>query len=477
MLKQKSAGALQQRFLQALDLHRSGDLPAAKKLYKDILKQNPNHFDALHMLGALEIQTDNLQRAAVLLGKAVRINPNDATAHSNRGAALLGLQRPGEALDSHDRAIALDPNHADAHYNRGNVLIALDRVDEGLASYDRAIALKPDYASAHYNKSLPLLRRGDFGEAWPLFEWRKGEGRPVAVRSFPQPQWSGRESLAAKSLFIHWEQGFGDTLQFVRYARLARARGARVILSAQDPLVWLLKQLEPEIEVIGGAEQPAVFNYHCPLMSLPLAFGTTLETVPDQSPPLRADATAVAAWSTRLSGLAGPKVGLAWAGGPGARANEANAVDRRRSIELARLAPLLATPGVSFVSLQKGGPAGQLHDLAPRLRPLDLMDEAHDFADTAALIANLDLVVTVDTSVAHLAGAMGKPVWILSRFDGCWRWLTGREDSPWYPTARLFRQAAPGDWETVIARVAARLAEVAAGRLDPVWPLDSVRPR
>jgi hypothetical protein len=208
-------------------------------------------------------------------------------------------------------------------------------------------------------------------------------------------------------------------------------------------------------------------------MSLPLAFGTTLETIPAQTPPLRADPAASAAWSARLAGLAGLKVGLVWAGGPGARPDEVDAVDRRRSIALGRLAPLLATPGVSFVSLQMGEPARQLSDLAPRSRPLDLMDAVEDFADTAALIANLDLVVTVDTAVAHLAGAMGRPVWILSRFDGCWRWLTERDDSPWHPTARLFRQAAPGAWDPVIALAAARLAEVAAGRLDPVWPLAS----
>jgi hypothetical protein len=281
----------------------------------------------------------------------------------------------------------------------------------------------------------------------------------------------GEEDLAGKRLFVHWEQGFGDTLQFCRYALAVRARGARVILSVQDPLVRLLRGLDPGIEVIGGAETPQSFDYHCPLMSLPLAVGTTLETIPARTPYLSAAPARTAAWSTRLTAVTGLKVGLVWAGDPRPHDPASSAIDRRRSIALERLAPLLAEPGVSFFSLQKGSPAGQLADIPAELRPLACMDEAGDFADTAALISNLDLVITVDTAVAHLAGALGKPVWILSRFAGCWRWLLERDDSPWYPTARLFRQAEPGDWGPVIAKVATRLAEVAACRLELVWPL------
>jgi tetratricopeptide (TPR) repeat protein len=466
-----SASAVHQTLHRALDLHNQGKLLEARKAYKVILDQYPDHADALHFLGVIAIQNGDLERAERLIGKSIRAAPDNAVAHSNLGHAVLQRRRYAAAVEHFDRAIALDPLNPVSHYNRANALIGLDRLDEGLAGFDEAITLNPDYASARFNKSLPLLKLGRMSEGWRLYEVRKTKPDPVVTRHFPQPLWLGDRDLRDQTLFIHWEQGLGDTLQFIRYARLARTRGARVIASVQAPLLRLIKQLEPEIEIIGANAWPAVFNLHCSMMSLPLAFGTTLETIPAESPYLRADTAGARAWSSRLQDAAGLRVGLVWAGASTPVSGAPGVPDERRSIALKHLAPLLATPGVSFVSLQKGSAANQLFDLAPRARPLDLMDEVNDFADTAALVANLDLVISVDTSVVHLAGAMAKPVWILSRLDGCWRWLTGREDSPWYPTARLFQQREPGEWGPVIAEVAARLAEVVAGRMAPVWPL------
>jgi hypothetical protein len=276
------------------------------------------------------------------------------------------------------------------------------------------------------------------------------------ARRFARPPWLGAEELTGKTVLLHAEQGFGDTLQFCRYAALVAARGARVVLRVTRPLAGLLATLDGGTEVISDGDSVPAFDLHCPLMSLPLAFGTTLETIP---PPARLlpPADHVAEWRRRLAALAGPRVGLCWAGDPRRNDPTARATDRRRSITLAHYGPLGGIAGPSFVSLQKGEAAAQTAAPPGGLLVHDWTDELDDFADTAALIEALDLVITVDTAVAHLAGTLGKPVWILSRCDGCWRWLTDRDDSPWYPSARLFRQPAPGDWDAVISRVVAAL--------------------
>jgi hypothetical protein len=425
---------------------------------------------------------------------------------------LARLQQPEAALASYDRAIAIDPDHAEAYCNRSVVLTGLQRHAEALASYDRVIALRPDpdyaetnwadahWAEAYWNRSHCLLALGQFDAGWRLFEWRKRLKRPAGHRAFPQPVWLGQDSIAGKTLFIHWEQGLGDTIQFCRYAALATARGARVVMSVQDHLRRLLETLGPDLTVIGGREVAVEFDCHCPMMSLPLAFSTMLESsavsasnpaahdtisqsathpapletipqsninpatpasIPRTVPYLAADAAAVAAWLARLSELPGLHIGLCWAGNPRRDHPPAHAIDRRRSITLAHYAPLAGVAGVHFVSLQKGAPAAQTATPPAGLRIDDWTHELNDFADTAALIEALDLVITVDTSVAHLAGALGKPVWILNRFDSCWRWLTQRDDSPWYPTARLFRQPKPGDWDSVIDKVVAALRDQA----------------
>ncbi len=420
----------------------------------------PDDAEAHCLRGNVLAELQRPEAALASYDRAIALQPEHADAYCNRGVVLARLQRPTDALASHDRAIALNPQHAEAYCNRGVVLTGLQRHAEALENYDRVIALRPDDAEAYWNRSHCLLALGQFDAGWRLFEWRKRLGRSSGHGAFPQPVWLGQDGLAGKTLFIHWEQGFGDTLQFCRYAALATARGARVVVSVQDPLRRVIATLGPDIEVIGGCAAPGEFDWHCPMMSLPLAFGTTLETIPRVTPYLAADAAAVAAWRGRVAGLCGLRVGVCWAGNARPDQPAAHAIDRRRSIGLARLAPLAEVAGVHLVSLQKGDAAGEAAGAQAGLALHDWTDALLDFADTAALIEALDLVITVDTAVAHLAGALGKRVWVLNRFDACWRWLLGRDDSPWYPTARLFRQPSPGDWDGVIAAVAVALREM-----------------
>lgn len=271
----------------------------------------------------------------------------------------------------------------------------------------------------------------------------------------------GETPLAGRTLLVHAEQGFGDTLQFCRYLTLLPAE-ARVLVAVQAPLIRLLRTLPRAVTLLHQGDVLPAIDLHCPLMSLPLAVGTTLETIPAAVPYLSAEPEAVAAWRRRLAPLPGWRVGLCWAGDPRPHLPGAHAVDRRRSLSLAAFAPLASVPGVTFVSLQKGPPAAQAVAPPPGLTLHDWTGELEDFADTAALVAALDLVITADTSVAHLAGALGKKVWILNRFDACWRWLMERTDSPWYPTARLFTQTVPGDWDSVIAAVTQALSDLLA---------------
>jgi hypothetical protein len=271
---------------------------------------------------------------------------------------------------------------------------------------------------------------------------------------FAEPLWLGQAAPAGTRLLLHAEQGLGDTIQFCRYATLAASRGLRVTLQVPRPLVRLLRTLDGVDQVIAEDEALPAFDLHCPLLSLPLALGTTLATVPAAPAYLRADAALAEGWRDRLAAFPPIRVGLVWAGKPRHDVlSSLVAIERRRSLAAERLAPLLVVPGVRFFSLQSGGPA------APAAFSLtDFMPEMTDFADTAALIANLDLVISVDTAAAHLAAALGKPVWLLDRFDSCWRWLTGRRDSPWYPSLRLYHQPAAGDWDSVLAEVVADLA-------------------
>lgn len=407
---------------------------------------------------------------------ALKLRPNYAQAWSNRGNALSDLNRPLEAQASYARALELAPDFVDACNNLGLTFVDLNRHADALESYERALALAPEAVETRWNRALCLLQLGRLDEGWAEYEWRWRRKRiAAAARAFDAPQWRGDAPLDGKTVLLHAEQGLGDTLQFCRYASLVAQRGARVILEVQPELMRLLRDLDGVAELIErGAPLPR-FDYHCPLLSLPLALHTTLDTIPATVPYLHADHEDAERFRVRIdevtagSDSGALKVGLVWAGGARAHVPELRKNDARRSLAFEQLAPILDVPHARFFSLQKGAAATQLREAqagqgAPQAaarRIVDWTDDLQDFADTAALVANLDLVISVDTSTAHLAGAMNRPVWILNRLDTCWRWMLEREDSPWYPSARLFRQPSLGDWTTVLAAVAHALRECA----------------
>jgi tetratricopeptide (TPR) repeat protein len=406
------------------------------------------HFNKSNLLMPLK----RFEEALAAAERALALRPNYMKAYNNRANLLNALGRHEEALASAGRAQALDPKFSDAHYNAGNALARLGRHDEALDAFGRALALNPNHAEAQWNAALARLRLGDLRNGLKQYEWRWRQGDAAkARRRFPQPQWSG-EPLAGKTLLLHAEQGLGDTIQLVRYVPLLAAQGARVIVEVQPALQSLLTGFEGAAQVIAFGESLPPFDLYCPMLSLPAAFGTEIETIPAKIPYLTADEERIAEWRGRLPARTGLRVGLVWSGNP------THQNDRHRSIPLAQLACLLEVPETTFVSLQKDvreEDAAVLAD-APRVAPIG--GRLRDFRDTAAVIALLDLVIAVDTSVAHLAGAMGRPVWVLVPFCPDWRWMLERADSPWYPSARLFRQPAIGDWQRAILQVRAALA-------------------
>ncbi|MBI5279644.1 MAG: glycosyltransferase family protein [Burkholderiales bacterium] len=502
---------------QGLALHQQGQLARAKAIYAQVLATQPKNFDALHLSGAAAGQAGDFAEALANYEKAIAIQPDHAEVHfrrghalralkraedavasydralairpdyaeawssrgnafkemgrleealasydralaikpqyagawSNRGVALQELDRAEEALASCDRALALAPGHAEAHSNRGNALKALNRLDEALASFDNALALKPGYVHAAWNKALALLALGRFEQGWAWYESRwNNEDTGLALRSYPQPRWLGRESLAGKTILLYAEQGLGDTIQFCRYARLVQAQGARVVLEVPAALVPLLQGLAGVDQLLAEGSPLPAFDCQSPLLSLPLAFDTRLDSIPAPVPYLTSSAAKRGAWASRLGQKTRPRIGLAWSG----RTTHKN--DRNRSITLGELAAQLPDD-FDYISLQKdlreadqaSLPASGIRHFAHQLR---------DFTDTAALCDLVDLVITVDTSVAHLAGAMGRQTRVLLPLVPDWRWMTGRNDSPWYPTVRLVRQQAPGDWAGTLSRALAQ---------------------
>jgi tetratricopeptide (TPR) repeat protein len=405
-----------------------------------------NRGAALQDLGQLDAALHNYDRA-------IALRPNYAEAYHDRSLVLSHLGRWNEVLLDSNKAIELRPDIASAHCSRGNALTYLKRIAEAIESYDRAIALKPDDADAYWNKSLRKLLTGDVEEGWALYEWRKKRYEIAELYSRSGPCWSGRESLEGKALFIYAEQGLGDTIQFCRYALLAREHGAKIILAVQPPLVRLLNCLGAEIEIVPVPAAAASFDYHIALMSLPLAFGTRLETCPAKVPYVQAEPDRVAKWKRKV-GSEGFKVGIGWQGNKQAEADAGRSFPVRHFEDLARL------PNVRLISLQKNDGVEQLQHLPAGMKVETLgeeLDAGPDaFVDTAAVMECLDLVITSDTAIAHLAGALGRPVWVALQFVPDWRWLLDRSDSPWYPTMKLFRQPAPGDWVSVFAAIQAQ---------------------
>jgi tetratricopeptide (TPR) repeat protein len=435
-------------------LGRRGRRAEAEACFRAAIRYRPEYVEAHSNLGNVLRETGRFAEAEASCQAALRFSPGHAAAHNNLGALLGDLSRFAEAEASCREALRLDPDYTDARSNLAFTLHNLGRPSEAEAAYREVLQRRPGDADTHANFGNLLLSVGRFDEGWREYEWR-WRSKQLIQRHFEAPRWNG-EPLGDRVILLHAEQGFGDTLQFCRYATLFGA-GARIVLEVQTPLARLMASLPGGATIVARGDPLPPFDLHCPLMSLPLVFGTTLETIPGTTPYLRADPALSAAWRERLAGLDGTRVGLVWAG------NRVGFTDLRRSISLDIMAPLGDMPGVAFVSLQKGESAAQTAHPPPGLAVYDLTADLHDFADTAALIDNLDLVISVDTAVAHLAGAIGKPVWLLNRFDTCWRWLRGRDDSPWYPTLRQFRQPNPGDWSPVIAAVHDALGRLLAG--------------
>ncbi len=387
--------------------------------------------------------------------RAIAFQPAHAGAHYNRGTTLHEMKRYDEAIAAYDRAIALQPHYPEAFSNRGATLWELKRHDEALASYDRAIAIQPDFPEAHWNAASLRLLTGDFERGWAEYEWRwKYQTMALASRNFTQPLWRG-EPIEGKTILLHSEQGLGDAIQFFRYVPLVAKRGARVILEVDKRLQELMSSLDGAAQVLSSGDALPEFDLHCPLLSLPRAFNTVLETIPSHTPYLQAAPERLVKWSARLGPKRGLHVGLIWSGNP------AHQRDQARSIEFGALTALLDT-GATFVSLQKDIRPADAVTLASRKDVIQIADELADFSDTAAMMAQLDLIISVDTSTVHLAGALGRPVWILLPYLPDWRWLLDRDTSPWYPTARLFRQDETRRWDSVIPHVQAALSKMIA---------------
>ena len=468
-------------------------LDDADRLFRRILRANPELFDALHALGIIAYEQGNPQRALNFYERACRQNPTVSQLFNNRANALTALGRTADALDARNAALALNPTDAILHLSRGNTLMLLNRHAEARNDFTRALALDPTlllawqnkaatetrlglydaalatcdqliarqpapeangeparaFVMAHWNAAAICLAHGDYARGWREYEWRwldpafRAEHATIALKP-----WRG-EPIDGKTILLHAEQGFGDTLQFCRYVPMVRARGARVILQAPAPLLPLLQTLAGADQLVAMDDRPPSFDAHCPLISLPLAFGTLVETIPAETPYLAADPDRIAAWQSILGPRTRPRIGLAWSG------SEPVSTEISRSAPLGALAPLIR-PGFDYVAVQKD----IRPDDAETARALGIgivSDRLRDFADTAALMALLDLTISIDTAAAHLAGALNRPVWLLLHHTAEWRWLRNRDDSPWYPTARLFRQRAPLQWGELAEQVAGAL--------------------
>lgn len=440
--------------------HGQRNYTGAAESYRKAVELRPDFIEAWFNLGNTLKDGEQLEQALQAYDTALEIAPDFAQAMTNRGYVLFLLKRSEEALESYDRAAQLDDSSSDLWFNRGSTLEDLQRFDEAVASYQRAQQLDPDSASPQWNESLVRLLMGDFEAGWSKYEWRwSTEQMRDYQRRFPQPLWLGKESLQGKSILLHAEQGYGDTLQFSRFASVLADRGARVILEVPLELKSLMANIPGVAQVISSNDFPRPqFDYHTPLMSLPLACGMRGEDDIPRAPYLACEPKKWAEWYRRLPQNRALRVGLVWSGNPRVHNAAATRIDSLRSVAFGTLAPIVELArdqgGVEFYSLQVGKNAvAQLrsHPLAGYVK--DFSDDLNDFSDTAGLIANLDLVISVDTSVCHLAGAIGKPVWLLNRFNTCWRWQLERTDTPWYQNFTIFRQAAPGDWSDVVAQM------------------------
>lgn len=421
----------------------------AEQALRAALALNPGHADAHNNLGVILADQDRLTEAQAAYARALELRPGFSQVYLNRANTYVDQDRLEEALADCRSALTLEPRLHEAYTTLGNTYLAQGRLQESLASYRQALALAPEEPAYHFNLALACLLAGDFAQGWREYEWGLRDKLREPQRQFPQPRWDGRP-FPGKTLLVVGEQGYGDVFQFLRYLPAAAARGGQVLMEVQQGLASLCARAFPNIQFVerrhDGAIGPA-FDLHCHLMSLPHLFEHRREAdIPAPDAYLAADPDKVRAWGERLAAHTGRRIGLVWAGNPG------HGNDRRRSLALNALLPLTRLSGLSLFSLQKGEAAGQLA-ACPESGIVDLGSEIASFEDTAAILTHLELVISVDTSVVHLAGALGRPARVLLPFAPDWRWQLGREDSPWYPRLRLLRQTAAGRWETVVERL------------------------
>ena len=438
-------------------LQSLGRLDEAIESYGRALTLRPGHIEALHNQSNALLKLNEIGRALEGYDRVLELRPDYAEALNNRGSALLEVNRLEEALENYDSALKIRPDYPEALNNRGNALVKLNRLEGALDNFNRALNLQPNYVDALNNRGHLLLLMGKFSEGWKSYEWRRKKSDTWTERDFPGPEWQGDTSPGTR-LLLYAEQGLGDTIQFARFARMLAKRGLVVSLEVQRPLKGLLDGLE-NVTIFRRGENSPPYKAHCPLMSVPFVLQMGLDDIRAEAPPyLAARQDLVERWRTRLP-TDGLRVGVAWQGDPRRKA------DLGRSIPARAFAPLARMEGVTLISLQKNDGVDQLRDLPADMRivSFDDLDRGPDaFLDTAAIMMNLDLVITSDTSIAHLAGALGRPVWVALKHVPDWRWMLERSDSPWYPSMRLFRQSRPDDWINVVSEMAIELASLAS---------------
>ncbi len=436
----------------ALEHQRGGRLSQAEQLYRQVLRADPRNADALHLLGVIAVKVGKHERAIQYISQAIRLYGSDAAFHVNLGEAYRKLCKNEEAIQCFQQALRLDPNSVQAYNNLGATYHNQARLDEALAAYGRALELDPQFVDSHFNRAQVWLAMGDYARGWPEFEWR-WQRSDFVRQALPKPFWDGTE-LAGRALVVQCEQGLGDTLQFIRYLPLLESHGEQAYIIVQQPLVPLLSCSGINGLIAPGTLIPP-FDVHASLLSLPHLVKSSLDSIPAQIPYLKARPDLVDYWRSRLSEFSGFKIGISWQGNP------KSPYEPARSIPLAAF-EALAMPGVRLFSLQKGFGTEQIPQVAERFPVIDLsaqLDETNGpFMDTAALMTQLDLVITSDTVTAHLAGALGVPVWVALPLPTDWRWMKGRTDSPWYPGMRLFRQSQPGDWSGVFEQMQSELS-------------------
>ena len=447
---------------QAIQYHISGNIQQAAEIYAEILHHDPDNAYAIHSIGILALQGGKNELALRCIRKAIEINPEDPVFHNNLGLVFRNLGESENAFKHFQRATSLDPNYSEAYHNAGNMLKDLCRPMEAIEFQNRAIELRPDYIEAHFNKSIALLLMQNFKDGLEEYEWRR-HLKALKPLEFDQPLWDGSD-LSGKTILLHAEQGLGDTIQFIRYAKVAKEGGATVIAAVQDSLTTLLKNCAYVTSVISLKDKFPNFDLQAPLMSLPWILNTKPSTIPAEIPYIKADSELVKQWHARLAENNNFKIGLCWQASPLYEKHHQRKTISPKSIPLRDLYSLAKIDGVSLYSLQKEVPTEQLenmpndfilHDFGP-----DFDNNHGPFMDSAAVMENLDLVITIDTSIAHLAGALGVPVWVMLPYVPDWRWFLGKNGSPWYPTMRLFRQGKTRDWNAVIKEVIGALSNI-----------------